>query len=70
MFWYDPTGLIGVIPRYLTVSYAGPAPYEVAGVSQINFAVENRLTYGIYPLPFYLVAGGATSAGFQVYVAQ
>jgi uncharacterized protein (TIGR03437 family) len=67
LFWYQSAWPIGLIPMYLTVKYAGPAPYEVAGVSQINFAAD--FTNGTY-VPLYLVAGGQTSAGFQVYVAQ
>jgi hypothetical protein len=54
------------------VNYAGPAPYEVAGVTQINFTVQDSG-------PVYLDVGGqvvgalvsgATSAGFQIYVSQ
>ena len=39
MFWYQGPTLIGLIPMYLAINYAGPAP----GVSQINFVVQDTL---------------------------
>jgi uncharacterized protein (TIGR03437 family) len=68
IFWNAPTVTFGLMPTPLAIPYAGPAPYEVAGVSQINFVV------GGYS--FWLTAGGDGSGGgpssneFQVYVAQ
>ncbi len=49
-------------PQLMTVTYAGPAPYLVAGASQINFQVT-KSSY-----PFMLSAGGGVAA-FYVYVA-
>jgi len=45
----------------LVVTYAGPAPYLVAGTSQINFQVVE------YPGTIYVEGSGV---GFQIYVAQ
>lgn len=51
------------------VTYAGPAPYMIAGASQINFRVVN------YALPSYqsgsisLTLPSTQSPGFQIYVA-
>ena len=47
----------------LEVTYAGPAPYLVAGVSQINFKILNAGD------PFLLVVGGQNPE-FQVYVGH
>jgi uncharacterized protein (TIGR03437 family) len=69
--------LIGTIAMALDVKYAGPAPFEVAGVSQINFVVEGPNVFGSqYPLYLQvgppsvgaLIAPGASRA-FQVHVA-
>jgi uncharacterized protein (TIGR03437 family) len=72
MIWYQET-IFGLFPASLAINYAGPAPYEAAGVSQINFVVQNIGGNG----PLYLDVGGAAadlggaqSAGFQVYIAQ
>lgn len=68
IFGNVPTATFGLMPQPLAIQYAGPAPYQVAGVSQINFVV------GGYS--FWLTAGGdgdgggPSSAEFQVYVAQ
>jgi uncharacterized protein (TIGR03437 family) len=68
IFWNAPTVTFGLMPTPVAIPYAGPAPYEVAGVSQINFVVGGFL--------FWLTAGGdgsgggPSSNGFQVYVAQ
>lgn len=57
-----PTGIGGSTMNVpLKVTYAGPAPYLVAGASQINFQVT-------YTLAFYLTAGG-NATPFKVYVA-
>jgi uncharacterized protein (TIGR03437 family) len=45
------------------VTYAGPAPYLVAGASQIDFQVAN------YTDAIYVSLPSAASPGFQVYVA-
>jgi uncharacterized protein (TIGR03437 family) len=72
LFEYQSDFLIGQIAVPVPVNYAGPAPYEVAGVTQINFTVQDSG-------PVYLDVGGqvvgalvsgATSAGFQIYVSQ
>ena len=44
----------------VTVYYAGPAPYEVAGVSQINFAAASG--------PLSLESGTGGVGAFYVYV--
>ena len=48
-----------------TVPYAGPAPYQVAGVSQINFRVAPYASYGA----IYLHLGSTFSSGFSVHIA-
>lgn len=45
------------------VEYAGPAPYLVAGASQINFQAAN------YAGAIYLILPSGLSQGFQIYVA-
>ena len=70
VFFYQPS-IIGLIPSNLTINYAGPAPYQVAGVSQINFVVQNPgnwLYLDVNPEP--ALVAGEISAGFQVYTAQ
>jgi len=67
-----PNGALAVSPQ---VSYAGPAPFEVAGFSQVNFVVGRGTSiYGTSP--YYLQAGGTPtvaapiepgSNGFLVY---
>jgi uncharacterized protein (TIGR03437 family) len=71
--FYNAPALPGLFPVNFVINYAGPAPYEVAGVSQINFVVQDIGANG----PIYLDVGagapdlgGAQSAGFQVYIAQ
>jgi uncharacterized protein (TIGR03437 family) len=54
----------------LVVTYAGPAPYMIAGASQINF----QIVY-YYPGPpldgaIYVNMPYATSPGFQVYISD
>jgi uncharacterized protein (TIGR03437 family) len=53
-----PTGTM-FIPFPMT--YAGPAPYQVAGTSQINFKPSSG--------SIYLEVGSITSPAFQVHVA-
>jgi uncharacterized protein (TIGR03437 family) len=55
------TGLGPPQNQQLQVTYAGPAPYLVAGASQINF----QASYTLYP--FSLIAGGG-GAQFSVHV--
>jgi uncharacterized protein (TIGR03437 family) len=69
---------VGVEARYVTdiflhpgstafeVQYAGPAPYLVAGVSQINFKV---VQYPVQQGQIYLVRPSGLSPGFQIYLA-
>jgi uncharacterized protein (TIGR03437 family) len=58
-----PSGVPVNVP--FEVQYAGPAPYQVAGVSQINFQVEPYASYGA----IYLSVGTVNSPGFEIYVA-
>ncbi len=58
-----PFGVSESVP--FEVQYAGPAPYQVAGISQINFRVEPFASYGA----IYLHLGSTFSPGFSVYVA-
>jgi len=56
VYWLQDTFLIGLIAMSTTVSYGGPAPFEVAGVSQVNFVVQGQG-------PYFLQAGGPMSVG-------
>jgi hypothetical protein len=47
------------------VSYAGPAPYLVAGASQINFQIGSFPSYGA----IYVNLPSAQSPGFEVYIS-
>ena len=47
------------------VSYAGPAPYTVGGVSQINFQIGSFPSYGA----IYVNLPSAQSPGFEVYIS-
>ena len=47
------------------VRYAGPAPYLVAGASQINFHVGSFPSYGA----IYVTLQSSQSPGFEVYIA-
>lgn len=58
-----PSGIEEYLP--FQVQYAGPAPTMVAGVSQINFQVENFVSYGTISL--YM--GSTFSPGFSIYIA-
>jgi uncharacterized protein (TIGR03437 family) len=70
VYWQSGS-LIGLVSSPLDVTYAGPAPFEVAGVSQVNFVVGGNVLYlGVgTPIPAMLNAP-YYSRGFQVYVAQ
>jgi uncharacterized protein (TIGR03437 family) len=72
VFEYQSAFLIGQIAVPLAVSYAGPAPYEVAGVSQINFAVQDsgQVYVDVGGQVVGALVSGATSLGFQVYTTQ
>jgi uncharacterized protein (TIGR03437 family) len=48
------------------VTYAGPAPFLVAGVSQINFKI---VQYPVHLGQIFLVRSSGLSQGFQVYLA-
>jgi hypothetical protein len=50
--------------RSFTVEYAGPAPYLVAGATQINFQATNYLG------AIYVTTLQGWSQGFQIYVAR
>jgi len=80
VYWLESTFLIGEVAATTTVGYAGPAPFEVAGMSQINFVAQNTTQQYVGQAPFYLQAGGqmpvggifggpGVSNGFLVYVA-
>lgn len=56
-------GIPGPVIEPVTVLYAGPAPFEVAGASQINFIVADT------GLPLALQSGLAASGLFQVHIA-
>jgi uncharacterized protein (TIGR03437 family) len=52
------------------VSYAGPAPYMVAGVSQVNFQVVDYAPSGYQTGAIFVDVLGVNSLGFQIhYVA-
>ena len=70
VYWQSGS-LIGLVSSPLDVTYAGPAPFEVAGVTQVNFVVGGNVLYlGVgTPIPAMLNAP-YYSRGFQVYVAQ
>lgn len=80
ILWQFDTFFIGSIAETTPVSYAGPAPFQVAGFSQVNFVVQNTTQPLPGQVPFTLQAGGvepvgllfgggADSNGFLVYVA-
>jgi uncharacterized protein (TIGR03437 family) len=80
VYWWFDTFFIGSVTETTTVSYAGPAPFEVAGMSQVNFVVQNTTQQNLGQAPFVLQAGGVmpvgiiggggnSSNGFLVYVA-
>jgi hypothetical protein len=58
-------------PSYTSfeVTYAGPAPYQVAGVSQINFAVVVYAPPGADNPIILNLPSSVQSPGFQVYIA-
>jgi uncharacterized protein (TIGR03437 family) len=59
-----PSGSVEIdTPFY--VQYAGPAPYQVAGVSQINFVIVPYISYG----SIQLYTGSTFSPGFSIYLA-
>jgi uncharacterized protein (TIGR03437 family) len=70
--WRDPLYVFSTAATtaQLVVTYAGPAPYMIAGASQINF----QIVY-YYPGPpldgaIYVNMASATSPGFQVYISD
>lgn len=65
---------IGVVPAmsYLPADYAGPAPTQIAGTSQINFKAGYMPTSGTNPLYLEVNAPSGTiqSNGFRIYVGH
>lgn len=59
----------GLLRTPFPVEYAGPAPYEVAGFSQINIQVPATFTTPVISAPIFLHAGNA-SAQFWIYVGS
>jgi len=57
-------------PIPLKVIYAGPAPFEVAGVSQINFVVDANVAGPYVTRVTVGLPGSPPSNGFYIYVAQ
>src|ERR1035438_8248659 len=70
VYWLGPS-LIGLVVSPLDVTYAGPAPFEVAGVSQVNFVVGggNVLILQVGPPSVGVLTRPGGSRGFEVYVA-
>ena len=62
IFWTTISGIGGSSVHQLEVTYAGPAPFQVAGVSQVNFRLP-----GFTPL-LTLAVGGVTDT-FRLYVS-
>jgi len=46
--WLGPYTMFLTPTNFIAPSYAGPAPYEVAGASQMNFVVPDSYTNGSY----------------------
>ncbi|HLY17032.1 MAG TPA: SBBP repeat-containing protein [Bryobacteraceae bacterium] len=63
VYWLDDTFFIGTIALGTTVSYGGPAPFDVAGVSQVNFVVQDTSQPNTGQAPFFLQAGGFMPVG-------
>ena len=63
VYWIENTGFIGSIALSTSVSYGGPAPFDVAGVSQVNFVVQNTAQGIGYVSPYVLQAGEPMSVG-------
>jgi uncharacterized protein (TIGR03437 family) len=66
--WVGPYTQFFTPLNIFSPQYAGPAPYEVAGVSQINFVVPNTFSNATYQ-PIYLDVQGS-GPGFQLYIKQ
>jgi uncharacterized protein (TIGR03437 family) len=65
---------IGLVPAmsYLPAEYAGPAPLQIAGTSQINFKAASLASPGASSLAYVDVntpARMVQSNGFRIYVA-
>src|ERR1035438_4406351 len=70
VYWLGSGFFAGLIAIPLDVTYAGPAPFEVAGLSQINFVVGGSVLYLAVGQPSVgLLIAPCSSRGFQVYVA-
>jgi len=66
VYWVANLGFAGSVANYTTVSYGGPAPYEAAGISQVNFVITGTYYTGFAgqlqgPAPYILQAGGPMS---------
>jgi uncharacterized protein (TIGR03437 family) len=65
----------GIFPVYtpFVVTYVGPAPFKVAGISQINFQVvpypNQFLNAGLAEGAIFVTLPSTQSQGFQIYVA-
>ena len=77
VYWLQSDFFIGLIVFPLDVTYAGPAPFEVAGASQIDFVVQaapfegsNVLYLAVGPPSVGALIEPGASRGFQVYVTQ
>jgi uncharacterized protein (TIGR03437 family) len=72
VYWLGSDYFVGLIVFQVDVTYAGPAPFEVAGVSQVNFVVDGSsnvfiLQVGPPSIGMLIQPGG--SRAFQVHVA-
>jgi uncharacterized protein (TIGR03437 family) len=68
IYWAAIFGFAGTEVSYTPVTYGGPAPYEVAGVSQVNFVLTNTYYQPVPgelqgPAPYTLQAGGPEVSG-------
>jgi len=63
VYWVECPGLFGCVAQEFAVKYAGPAPFGVAGLSQVNFVVESTFVQNFGTAPYILQAGGSASMG-------
>ena len=63
VYWLQDTFFIGTIAVSTAVSYGGPAPFAVAGFSQVDFVVANTDTPYGGQAPFILQTGPQMSMG-------
>ncbi len=62
VYWITVSGIGGGAIHQLEVTYAGPAPFQVAGVSQVNFRLPGFT-------PFLTLAVGGVTDTFRLYVS-